>query len=235
MTNININSPLNATGTSGATGSVAKAPSSQTGSQAVDPKITEKTLTEEYGPVVSTSTDGDTVRVKNEGAAIEEVHETKEASEVSSEEYEMQDFELPEPKETKSIETSKQDSAVKEAIEDAKAASEKRKALISENTSSSNITSFAGISDSRLRQMYLEGVISQNDYNRELESRETKSEASAEESQALNETMATSISVGNQADRSAKVISVIEGGQASETISINARLDAMRAIENISI
>ncbi len=89
-----------------------------------------------------------------------------------------------------------------------------------------NITSFAGYSDQQVEQMYLEGEISQNTYNREIERREDVRAAESADSTRLNETMGGLEAESKRVERADFAIeTAIESG--NEKISVDERLKAI--------
>ena len=109
--------------------------------------------TSEYGPIVSQSMDGDTVRVKDEGSAQTLSYNT-EGSE-SYTHYDVQDF---------AVESSNTNAEPVSATSTLDRAAE----IID------NLVSYASISDSELKLLYLRGDISISDFEQEIEKRAAK-------------------------------------------------------------
>ncbi len=183
----------------------------------------------EYGPVIASSSDGDTVRVKSESENEKEESKIYDAAaattEKSKETPEVPDVELPPPPPPKP----KFEPPVKEAAE-----------AESSNASkpSSRDPSLASLSKSQLEQMYLQGDISQVKYNLELEAREAAKEerekdAQNEETKEFINDMADSASKQSEIAQTAANIDTIENGDTSDTIPVDVRMQAMQAIDNI--
>lgn len=92
-------------------------------------------------------------------------------------------------------------------------------------------SNFAGISDDRLEQMYLQGEISRYDYETEIESREAEREQRAEDSGAFSDRMNRLDAVGRQTDNNAEAIRDATSGQASDTLTAEQRLDMIEDLQ----
>lgn len=91
-------------------------------------------------------------------------------------------------------------------------------------------TNFAGISDDRLEQMYLQGEISRYDYETEIESREAEREQRTEDREAFSERMKELEGAGRRADNDAEAIRDATSDRANDTLTAEQRLDI---IENL--
>ena len=163
-------------------------------------------LTKEYGPVVSSSKDGDTVRVKHVNGEETYLHKIlqEELERLSDRKFDMPDYEVHTA--TKEIQKNTWDMAEE----------------------ASTITSFAGYSDSELKQLYLKGDISQIDYNQEMESRTARKASEAEDLQNFNNTTAKSFAKLSQIENDANTVDLIESGQVSDTIPDEIRIQALQ-------
>ncbi|MBO6129662.1 MAG: hypothetical protein J6P79_12315 [Pseudobutyrivibrio sp.] len=163
-------------------------------------------LTKEYGPVVSSSKDGDTVRVKHDNDEESNLHKIlqEELERLSEKKFEMPDYEVH------------------------TAANEIQKNTWDMAEEASTITSFAGYSDSELKQLYLKGDISQIDYNQEMESRTARKASEAEDLQSFNNTTAKSFAKLSQIENDANTVDIIESGQVSDTIPDEIRIQALQ-------
>lgn len=186
-------------------------PSSHSSKPAVSEKqpVSDKStdvLTEEYGPVVSSSKDGDTVRVKQDNGEETNLHKIlqEELERLSEKKFEMPDYEV----HTAANEIQKN---TRDMAEEAR-----------------NITSFAGYSDSELKQLYLKGDISQIDYNQEMESRTARKASEAEDLQSFNNNTAKSLAKLSQIENDANTVDIIESGQVSDTIPEEIRIQALQ-------
>lgn len=163
-------------------------------------------LTEEYGPVVSSSKDGDTLRVKNDNDEDTNIHEIlqEELARLSEKNFEMPDYEVHTA--TKQIQKNTWDTSEE----------------------ASDITSFAGYSDSELKQLYLKGDISQIDYNSEMEARAARRDEEATDLQSFNGSAAESITKLSNIKNDANTIDMIENGETSNTIPDEIRIQALQ-------
>ena len=204
------------------TATVTKATKPVAGTKASQPKVadspakaepTKDIVTEEYGPVVATSEDGDTVRVKNdEDKDNNRIHEILQ-DEIARLEGSEEDFETPEyTVHTAPIEESRQ--AVTEASES--------------KEYEADITSYIGYSDAELKQMYLEGDISQIDYNQEMEAREARRDAEASENDQFNKSISDDIAKLSDVAQTEKTVKAIENGDTSSTIPDEIRIQALQ-------
>ena len=179
---------------------------------------TKDIMTEEYGPVVATSEDGDTVRVKNdEDKESDRIHEILQ-DEIARLKATEEDFETPEyTVHTAPVEDSREDVTEESETEEYEA----------------DITSYIGYSDSELKQMYLEGDISQIDYNREMEARKAREEAEASENDKFNKDIAHNISKLSELAQTEKTVKQIENGDTSSTIPDEIRIQALQNFDTI--
>ena len=171
------------------------------------PEASKDILADEYGPVISESKDGDTVRVKrneDEGNNIHEIlqEEIARLSEKSS--FEKPDYEV--------------HSTVTQV--------QKNNWDIS--SESQDITSYASYSDSELKLLYLKGDISQIDYNQEMDARAARRDSETAEAKTFNNDVASSISKLSQVDRDANTVELIENGETSPTIPDEVRIQALQ-------
>ena len=185
---------------------VSKAPEKHDIPTAPKAPETEDIVSKEYGPVVAVSEDGDTVRVKNEDNQ-EHIHDIlqKEIEELEeeNEKFEIPDFEVH-----------------KIEIKETEAPEQK------------DIDSYVGYSDAELKRLYLEGDISQIDYNLEMDARQTRRDAIASESLDFAKSVSNSISQLNDVNSTANTVNVLENGETSNTIPDEVRIHALEALQN---
>ena len=81
--------------------------------------------------------------------------------------------------------------------------------------------------------MYLEGDISQIDYNLEMEAREARREAEATEADTFNKSVTDSISKISDIDRTANTVNVLENGETSNTIPDELRIQALQNFDTV--
>lgn len=187
---------------------VAKVPEKHDIPDAPEPK-TEDVVSKEYGPVVSVSEDGDTVRVKNEDnqkhihdilqKEIEELEEEHEKFKVPD--FEIHKIEIKEP-ETPEI---------------------------------TNKDLYGTYSDSELTRLYLEGDISQIDYDIEMEARKTRRDAIAAESLDFSNSVSNSISQLADVKNTKVTVNTLENKETSSTLSDELRIHALEALQNFDI
>ncbi len=189
-------------------------------------EASENVKTEEYGPVIATSSDGDTVRVKSENENENEESRIYDAAAATSEKEtrqpEIPDVELPPPPkpkpELKPIETAKGDST--------------------EDTTASSQSSYKTLTKSQLEQMYLQGDISQAAYNLEMDARKAAEEEKAKDEQSedtkefIND-MSDSASRQSEIAQTAANIDTILNGDSSETIPVDVRMQAIQNLDNM--
>lgn len=188
----------------------------------------EDVVSEEYGPVVSVSDDGDTVRVKNEKnqEGVHDILQDELDNLKEQESFEMPDFNL-------HTATTADSQAVASESDVYEAADSYEYEEAEEQTASTDITSYIGYTDQELKQMYLEGDISQIDYNLEMEAREARREAEAAEADTFNKSVADSISKISDIDRTANTVNVLENGETSNTISDELRIQALQNFDTV--
>ena len=183
---------------------------------------TEKQRTEEnLDNVVSVSEDGDTVQVSEDGATeLEESASGAVVSRTDSEDKavirEEEDIEI-EPVEAPEI----------EPIE----APEIEPVNNATDTDKRQINSFVGYTDQQVEQMYLEGEISQNDYNTEIARREEVEEARKAEGDKFSSDMTRLGEIDSRSERADIAIDMaVKSG--NENIGIKERLDAVDSTFN---
>ena len=168
--------------------------------------------------VVSVSDDGDTVQVSDEGA--EELLESTSGAVVSQGETiaeaarEEEDIEI-EPIEAPEIEPIE---APEITPVDTETATQKQ-----------DITSFAGYTDQQVEQMYLEGEISQSDYNNEIARREEMRASDAADREEFSREMGRLEEADTRTQMADFAIeSAVENG--NEKIGLNERLQAVDSV-----
>ncbi|SFH72369.1 hypothetical protein SAMN04487830_10690 [Pseudobutyrivibrio sp. OR37] len=172
-----------------------------------DKKASADILSKEYGPVVSKSKDGDTVRVKHDEDEGNKIHE------ILQEEIEK---------------LQEQNSHEKPDFETHATVTQIQKNNWDISSEAIDVTSYAGYSDSKLKELYLKGDISQIDYNQEMEARAARRENERIEAQSFNKDFATSISKLSQVERDARTVDEIQNGQQSTTIPDEIRIQALQ-------
>jgi hypothetical protein len=208
---------INTTSSSGAS-NTASTPSSSKTTNTVHADTTTDVVSEEFGKVVSVSEDGDTVRVKNDNQD-EGIHDIlqQELDELKEDELKEDDFKTPdfnvhkiEPPEIKPIEIEAKD-----------------------DTINVDTTSYIGYTDAELKEMYLEGVISQTELNHELEVREANRKAQAADDSKFVDVMADKLAKVSDIERSSEAVNTIENKDTSSTLSDEARVQALQNFDTV--
>ena len=203
--------------------------------------------------IVSVSEDGDTVAVRKDNAKeteedrqgtvteTEREDETKAAGSAEEDEREAEAIEAPElaPVETADVKPMELPDAAKEAIEAAKEDSELKTEAAKETAQKAadeeaeeeeyteQITSFAGYTKDQIEQMYLDGKISQYDYNREVEAREQRLENIQVSNEELSDKINGLDEIGRNTENMGNAIAAATSDQASQTLSAQQKLDAI--------
>ncbi len=216
----------------------------------------EKAAPEER-EIVSVSEDGDTVAVQKsnadeldeerQGTVIETGREDEtKAANAATDERETEAIEAPEIEEDKApeIQPMTLPDAAKEAIERATedierkedAAKETAKAQADEEADEKDyeqkIVSFAGYTNEQIEQMYLDGKISQYDYNKEIESREKRVENIQVSNEELSNNMNALDAAGRDVDNTGNAIAAATSDQASQTLTAQQKLDAIDTLKD---
>jgi hypothetical protein len=92
------------------------------------------------------------------------------------------------------------------------------------------LSSFEGVSDMRLEQMYLQGEISKTDYDKEMESREETREAENADDGKFSRQMTGAAALKESGDRELNQIETVFSGEANDNI---APADRMQIIESL--
>ena len=240
MSDISINHSLNSVNAANiirANDGTSKASTSKTTDKAKKDDSKKDIVSEEYGPVVSVSEDGDTVRVKNEEAS-EGIHDMlqKEIENLEEqEEFETPDFNvyIAQSSVSKVSESETSEPAETESAVPAHEAYEPAAASSSYEAPEPDITSYVGYSDSELKEMYLEGDISQIDYNKEMDARKAMREAEEKEATEFNNSIADNISKLAVANQTENTVNTIENGETSSTIPDELRLQALQNFDTV--
>ena len=181
--------------------------------------------------VVSRSEDGDTLQVSEDGAteqkestdgAVLSKTEETETDRTAEEDIAIEPVEAPEiePIEVPEIEAAEEVSSAEEAALKEEAAAE------ASEEEASNITSFVGYTDQQVQQMYIEGEISQNDYNNEIARREEERQSRMEELDKLGSDMGRLREADSRVGRADFAIEkATESG--NDRIGLNERLQAV--------
>ena len=211
----------------------------------------EDIRTKEYGPVIARSTDGDTVRVKEDKVNAEDDRDKKDNNAIydvskndpnKNREEEVPDVELPEIelKESKPayefkpipyepgefLEKTKQE-AIK--AQDSVREIYKEASIDGSSTAQNSVGSY---SDSMLKEMYLKGDISQISYEREMEAREEQQKAREMDERAFSNEMADDSERIREMERTATVIRDVEYGDVNTSDSVAPLEDRLQAIQN---
>ncbi len=181
----------------------------------------QKNREETLENVVSVSEDGDTVQVSDEGSR--ELDESASGTVISQTDREPETSRFEEDIEIEPITPPEIT-----PIEAPEIASETAAAEETESADR-DITSFAGYTDQQVEQMYLEGEISQNDYNNEIARREEMEASEREEREQLSRDMGR---LDERASRNEMADFAIENAveNGNDKIGLNERLQAVDSL-----
>ncbi|MBQ7584027.1 MAG: hypothetical protein IJT24_05395 [Lachnospiraceae bacterium] len=93
------------------------------------------------------------------------------------------------------------------------------------------LTSYQGISDMKLEQMYLQGEISKTDYDQEMASREEARETEAEDNARFGNQMAGAAVLQESGQRDLNQIETAFSGEANNTISAADRMEIIETLD----
>ncbi len=195
----------------------------------------EQTAAKEYGPVVSRSSDGDTVRVKaedqekidNQNKIYDKQVQDKEKLN-EKEKPEVQDFDIPKP-DYKPFEfpDAVKDTSVQNEAQDKTPVKEK------ESKGAENPASMKNASEAELRRMYLQGDISQTAFDNEEEARKARDEALKAVNNQFSSEMTKDAVEEKANERSGEAIDNLGSENSSETIPVEVRAEFVQNIENM--
>ena len=93
------------------------------------------------------------------------------------------------------------------------------------------IATYTGISDMRLEQMYLQGEISQNDYNREMEAREEEREAEQADDGNFSTQMTGAAALEESGERDLDQIENVFSDDANDNIAATDRMQIIQSLD----
>ncbi len=179
-------------------------------------KITDSFNSKEYGPVVSESTDGDTLQLKETTEYVRSISDDMGYT-TSENIYDMQNFDL-------SSETIDEETINEEVVNDDRTTEEKYV---------DSLITYVGLSDSELKYLYLRGDISQIDFDQELNSRRARREAAGIEMHKLADKITTIDKRQDNLSKAIEAINNIENDNGSSTFSISMRMDALENLDTV--
>ncbi len=175
---------------------------------------------QELDHVVAVSEHGDTVQVSDEANAASEQNEVEEETSAAQ------------------ILKEQNEAAALSEEENVQEAVESKNRIEEEENFEAESTGYSGVTDGELEEMYLEGDISRDDYEKEVEEREAESEdriTRAEEMQEKEnintEEMLESVSEGEETKRAMGAVNTAFESD-NETLSANTRVDITEAAQN---
>ena len=193
----------------------------------------EETAAKEYGPVVSRSGDGDTLRVKSDTDRIEageesRIYDSAAATAAQAPKPEVQNFEIPKPdaKEAESPKAENEPFEFPDEIKNQAAASAQaadQGSVAATNEKASQTASIKNASESELKRMYLQGDISSVQYNNEEKDRQEKTEALKEENNQFASEMTKEAAAEASNERAANAANALGSEDASESIPLEVR------------
>ena len=172
--------------------------------------------------VVSVSEDGDTVQVKEDSAERLEEDRFGHVDIVDQELAGVYNA----PAETPNIEIKAPE---KPEVE------EELPAIETGSGQGTQITSYAGYTDSQLEQMYLKGEISKNDYDKEIASREAREEALKDEDEETSELAGKIAGTENKEKEDAIELKKVFSEDASDTFTAAQRADTIDTLQNMAL
>lgn len=205
----------------------------------------EDIRTKEYGPVIAKSSDGDTVRVKKnevedrndrDGRDNKAIYDISKNDAGKKTEEEVQDLELPERKEYVPAEPYEPilyepGEFLKKIKKDAVKAQDSAQERNKEASLNSAQESMQIYSDSMLKEMYLQGKITQANYEQEMDLREQQREARNLDDKKFNEDMADDAEKLREMERTGETIRNIENfdvNTSDNAVPLETRLQAMQ-------
>ena len=183
--------------------------------QKTDRDVKKKDSDRSLDHVVATSDFGDTLQVSEEGQArYDQYDQTAKMPPM---------FQKAEPEQAAVSMKSDTETNAK-AVE---IAEESEPVVTPEETTESAPTSYAGISDSQMKELYLKGVISRYDNDSVIEQRKEVRESENERKDQLNQQLDTAIQKTDKVDRESEAIKIAFGDDSSPVPDAGTRLDMM--------
>ncbi|MCR5747456.1 MAG: hypothetical protein K6G03_07070, partial [Lachnospiraceae bacterium] len=93
------------------------------------------------------------------------------------------------------------------------------------------IDNFVGVSDMRLEQMYLQGKISQNDYNKEMEAREKERQAEKTDAESFSTQMTGMDALMESGERDAAQLETAFSEDANDNIAAADRMQIIQSLD----
>ena len=186
---------------------------------------------DQYGPVVSQSDDGDTLRVK-EGIAQEKASSKDSDKDKSKDEFELQDFQTSDKSAIDIIQEKSAAAKVIDSFEDM-ASKETYEAPERKSYEAPVSSSLNEYSDSQLKQLYQDGDISAIDYQKEMDSRKAELKAENDSTLKFNTQVAKNIGDQEDVERTANTMNLIESGNYSDIIPLDVRLESIATIQKL--
>lgn len=106
---------------------------------------------------------------------------------------------------------------------------------VGDNAPERQITSYAGISNQQLEQMYLQGTISKYDYDSEIASREERAEQAQANINEFTEEAASTVGVANQSQQNFNAVenAYTRDQTIDEARDATRRLEAMNTVQRV--
>lgn len=188
-------------------------------------------LKEDYlEDVVAVSEDGDTLQVREEDTAKAsyDLFEDEDLSSIDNDAVKL------EKKETKPIDDEKKEVDLPPMFrdDDNEPVEEVSKPEI--KTTTSNITSYAGYTDTQLKQMYLDGEISKYNYDKEMESRDEEKQNIASSNKDFSKEVMNTVSGMEKVSEDAEQIQIAFGNNSNQTPDPSTRVEIMSALQSVT-
>lgn len=194
----------------------------QNSDQKIEKKNTEKNLDH----VVATSEFGDTVQVSEEGQARYSLYDTKAATKTGRDATAQlppmfQEKDIPVGLEESTAEGTAERIPIDQPEESQKVVTE------SEDKTVAAPTSFAGVSDSQMKELYLKGAISRYDYDRVIEQRKEVRDSEADQKAVLNQQLDSALKKTEDVSRKSDAYKTAFKEDSAAVPDANTRLDMM--------
>ncbi|MBE5923794.1 MAG: hypothetical protein E7271_04900 [Lachnospiraceae bacterium] len=102
------------------------------------------------------------------------------------------------------------------------------------DTTTSNITSYAGYTDTQLKQMYLDGEISKYNYDKEMEARDEEKQNITSSNKDFSKEVMNTVSGMEKVSEDAEQIQIAFGNNSNQTPDPSTRVEIMSALQSVT-
>ncbi|MCR5250446.1 MAG: hypothetical protein K6E50_07570 [Lachnospiraceae bacterium] len=198
----------------------------------------------ELQDVIATSRDGDTVQARKE--ALEQLKEDDEVGRVVSKDSLLAAKEMTPAEQEKAAEEAAEKRAAEREAQEAKAEAERearqerfspaaermeQREEDAEEEEKAQISSFNGYTDAQLKQLYIKGDISKQDYDKEIESRESSKEEQRADEAAFQKESAKGVGKMKENERDAETMRNIESPDSADAPDAMMRAQIMMTLD----